>query len=78
MDLLTPPPDGDRDRGPAVVSLYWTIFGLSLALLCLRFWARFRIHAIGWDDWIMALAVVCILIEYHRPHAFAIQVADTL
>ena len=58
MDLFIPPVDGNQDRGPAVRSFYWTGFAICFTLLCLRFWARIKIRSLGWDDWIMALAVV--------------------
>ncbi|MCJ1356587.1 MAG: hypothetical protein MMC33_006582 [Icmadophila ericetorum] len=61
MDLLTPPPGGDQDRGLAVRIFYVAGSGICFTLLVLRFWARYRIRALGWDDWIMALAVAILI-----------------
>ena len=60
MDVLfgPPPPGGDVDRGPIVYGTYWAFFAISTVVLALRFWARLKIRALGWDDWAMAVAVV--------------------
>ena len=55
---LGPPPDGDQDRGHVIYTVYWTIFGVGTIVTCLRFWARIKIRAIGWDDWLMLCAMV--------------------
>ncbi|KAI1848709.1 hypothetical protein JX266_005568 [Neoarthrinium moseri] len=48
----------DQDRGPALEALYWTLSAFSILLLSLRFYARTRIGALGWDDWMMLITVV--------------------
>ncbi|MCJ1291713.1 hypothetical protein MMC34_003258 [Xylographa carneopallida] len=58
---LGPPPDGDQDRGHVIYSVYWTIFGVGTLVTCLRFWARIKIRALGWDDWLMLCAMVQLL-----------------
>ena len=60
MDALfgPPPPGGDVDRGPIVYGLYWAFWAVSTVVLTLRFWARIRIRALGWDDWAMLAAWV--------------------
>ena len=55
---LPPPPDGDQDRGGRVMVAYWTVFSVAIIVTGLRFWARIRIRAVGWDDWLMLAAVV--------------------
>ena len=60
MDTLfgPPPPDGNQDRDSVIYGAYWTFFGLGLLFICLRFYARIKIHALGWDDWTMAFTMV--------------------
>ncbi|MCJ1477955.1 hypothetical protein MMC13_006630 [Lambiella insularis] len=58
---MPPPPDGDQDRGASVYGFYWAILAIATVVTSLRFWARIRIHALGWDDWLMLLAVLQLL-----------------
>ena len=55
---LPPPLDGDQDRGPRIIAVYWTIFTVGAVVTCLRFWARIKIRYVGWDDWLMLIAIV--------------------
>ncbi|MCJ1439063.1 hypothetical protein MMC27_008454 [Xylographa pallens] len=59
--LMPPPPDGDQDRGHTIFGLYWTLFGLSIIITVLRFYAHVSIRAVGWDDWLMLVAVLLLL-----------------
>jgi len=58
---LGPPPDGDQDRGYVIYTVYWTIFSVGTLVTCLRFWARIKIRAVGWDDWLMLCAMLQLL-----------------
>ena len=58
---MPPPPDGDQDRGHTIFGLYWTFFGLSIIITVLRFYAHVSIRAVGWDDWLMLVAVLLLL-----------------
>ena len=58
---MPPPPDGDQDRGHTIFGLYWSFFGLSVIITALRFYAHVGIRAVGWDDWLMLIAVLLLL-----------------
>ena len=45
-------------RGQPLLSIYWVQFSVARMFVFLRFYARFSIHAIGLDDWAIAIAVV--------------------
>lgn len=55
MPQTLPP---DQDRGPQLMGAFWTMVVISTIMVGLRFYARFRIKSIGWDDWTMLLAQV--------------------
>ena len=59
MPGLTPPPEGNVDKGPAlIIASCITIFIIVLFVI-LRFAVRVWItKAIGWDDWTILFAVV--------------------
>lgn len=46
-----PPPDGNRNLGPALVGINWGVFAPSWILVALRLVTRIWIsHNFGWDD----------------------------
>ncbi|MCJ1388703.1 hypothetical protein MMC18_001552 [Xylographa bjoerkii] len=45
-----PPPDGDQNRAPALLAMYWTYIVILLGLMILRLWSRLSAKNIGWDD----------------------------
>lgn len=49
---------GDVNRGLQLLPIYWTQFAVALIFVVLRFYARFSIRAVGWDDWAMAITMV--------------------
>ncbi|WEW60816.1 hypothetical protein PRK78_006304 [Emydomyces testavorans] len=54
------PPDGDINKGPQLIVLSWVAFSLALTIVLARMWTRTRIiHAFGWDDASMVLALIC-------------------
>ncbi|GAP92594.1 putative integral membrane protein [Rosellinia necatrix] len=38
--------------------MFWSYTAIVLVILSLRFYARFKIHAFGWDDWLMLITVI--------------------
>ncbi|KAG8161510.1 hypothetical protein KVR01_008497 [Diaporthe batatas] len=46
----------DQNRGPQMMGMFWTMVAISTMMVALRFYARFRIKSIGWDDWAMLMA----------------------
>ena len=52
------PPDGDQDRGPAQIAIWWTEFGIIIIRVILRFHTRIMIRSVGIDDWMMLVNVV--------------------
>lgn len=60
----TIPSHGDRNLGPMLIGVNWVIFGPSTIIVCLRVITRIWItHNFGWDDGVMVLAQVCIIIS---------------
>lgn len=53
-----PPPGGDRDRGPAIIALFWTQCVIVLIFVSLRFYARTMVKNVGADDWVMLFTMV--------------------
>ena len=64
MEGSSLPPDGDRNRGPTVIAIYWTMFAIEFTVVTLRVYARLKIRAFGLDDWIMAFTLVRRAPEY--------------
>ena len=52
------PADGDRDRGGAVIAIYWSIAAVAMLIVGLRFYARRLVRATGADDWLMLISLV--------------------
>jgi hypothetical protein len=53
------PPDGNRDRGPQLLAIYWTQGGIAIIIVALRFYVRYAKRIIGIEDWAMLIALVC-------------------
>ena len=47
-----------NSKGSALLAVYWTQFAIALSFVSLRVYARCLIHALGWDDFFMLLAMV--------------------
>ena len=58
MEPLPRPLDGDRNRAPALLALFWTPFPLTVALICARIFVRLRFKNLGMDDYAMLFAWV--------------------
>ena len=55
------PPVPDENRGPGFLACVATTTAAALVTVILRFHVRANIvHAVGWDDWIILLAMVTI------------------
>ena len=52
------PPDGDQNRGPALIAIFWVMTVVVINTLALRFYSRIRIREIGADDWMMLFTAV--------------------
>ncbi|KAK3365414.1 hypothetical protein B0H63DRAFT_112484 [Podospora didyma] len=67
-----PPPPGmldpsmlppDEDRGPLLLAQFWTYVAIGSIMTALRFFARFKIRAVGLDDWMMLATVILFTIS---------------
>ncbi|KAI1370105.1 hypothetical protein F4677DRAFT_439255 [Hypoxylon crocopeplum] len=58
MSALTPPPDGDVNRGPTLIAIFWTEIGISIIFVLLRFYTRLRMGRLGADDWTILITMV--------------------
>jgi len=47
------------DRGPLCERVVITFTTLAFVSVCLRLFTRFRFHRTGWEDWTIALSMVC-------------------
>lgn len=56
---LAPPPDGDVNKGPIVLSITYSTTAIALFVVSMRMWVRIRIvKSVGWDDYTILLAAV--------------------
>lgn len=63
--MVTPqaPPDGDQDRGPQMLALFWTTYPMMIAMVGLRTAVRWRMRSLGKDDLMMLIAVVSLAVH---------------
>lgn len=54
-------PPANDNRGPAAVTVFWTLSGIAAVVVAARFYARWMIKSIRADDWMMLFSLVCIL-----------------
>lgn len=52
------PSGGNRDRGPALIAIYWVECLVALTIIFLRLYARIKIRGLGPDDWMMFVTMV--------------------
>lgn len=56
---LPPPPDGDVNKGPAILAVAWFQFPIALAFVAARMYTRrCLLRNVGWDDWTIVIALV--------------------
>ena len=58
MNALPVPQGGDQDRSGSLMAMFWTQVPIAIIVVSLRIYARFKIKAIGVDDWFMIIALV--------------------
>lgn len=56
--VLLPPPDGDRNRGPQLLTIYGVQGAVSIIVVALRFYVRYAKRIIGIEDWAMLICLV--------------------
>lgn len=50
-----------EDRGPKLITVWWTEIAIASVFIALRFWARRYKRVIGWDDAFMVAAWLCFM-----------------
>ena len=58
MEPLPRPVDGDRDRGPQLLAMWWTELSICIVMVAMRFYSRYKLKNFGLDDWLMLTALV--------------------
>ena len=59
VDLSSPPPGGDVNRGPVILVVGWIECAVAFIFLCGRMYARLKINrGVGADDWAMVISFV--------------------
>lgn len=58
MEPLPRPADGDRDRGPQLLAMWWTELSICIVMVAMRFYSRHKLKNFGTDDWLMLTALV--------------------
>src|SRR5436305_10454381 len=59
MSSAAPPPDGDHNRAPLLLTIAAVTFVAALSSVIARIYTRLRIsHAFGWDDYTIVAAMV--------------------
>lgn len=54
-----PPVDGDRDQGPKILAITWTLSAVALVMYALRLWTRARLkHNTSLDDAVTGVSLV--------------------
>ncbi|KAF2706178.1 hypothetical protein K504DRAFT_493354 [Pleomassaria siparia CBS 279.74] len=58
-----PPPNlpADENRAPELLAAFWVPVPFLTAALLARFYVRFGMRNVGWDDWMMLFSFVCFL-----------------
>lgn len=58
MSGLPPPPGGDRNRGSALLAVFWTPVPITIMLIFTRLYVRISMRNLGPDDYLMFVAWV--------------------
>ncbi|KAI5864894.1 hypothetical protein GGS23DRAFT_604347 [Durotheca rogersii] len=58
MSAPSPPRDGDVNRGPSLLAIFWAEVGISTTFVALRFYTRAKTGYIGADDWTILVTLV--------------------
>ncbi|KAI9655764.1 MAG: hypothetical protein M1821_005199 [Bathelium mastoideum] len=62
MSAMQAPADGDRNRGPQLVALYWTEGAIAILIVALRVYCRVTMRQMGLDDYMMLFTLALFLI----------------
>lgn len=52
----------NQNRGPELIAIYCSLAAISIIVVTVRIYARYHIHALGLDDWLMLFSLVSIFI----------------
>jgi len=52
----------DETRGPLVLGMAWSTYGLAFIAVAARLYARIVSKAMGWDDYLIFMALVSFLL----------------
>ncbi|CAF9923648.1 hypothetical protein IMSHALPRED_005982 [Imshaugia aleurites] len=58
MEPLPRPSDGDRNRGPQLMAMWWTELSICIIMVALRFYSRYKLKNFGIDDGLMMTALI--------------------
>lgn len=68
----------DTNLGPTYLAISWTTLSLGAALVAMRAFVRCKMHANGWDDYLIYLAWVSVLLRHHHLPAIARTVTEPI
>ena len=64
MTSVAVPTDGDRNRGPSLVAIFWVESAIAFVVISLRVTGRIMIRKLGLDDYMMLFTLVSDLSSY--------------
>ena len=76
MEPLPRPTDGDRNRGPQLLAMWWTELSICIIMVILRFYSRYKLKNFGTDDWLMLTALVSSTIDSPQSTTAKVHPSD--
>lgn len=61
MEAQPRPMDGNQNRAPTILVVYWVLYPILVTLIAARMFVRIKIQHLGLDDWFMFLAWVRVI-----------------
>lgn len=58
MASMAAPVDGDQDRGPSLMAMFWAESAIAFVVISLRVTGRIMIRKLGLDDYMMLFTLV--------------------
>lgn len=58
MASIAAPTDGDQDRGPSLIAIFWAESAVASVVIALRISGRIMIRKLGYDDYMMLFTLV--------------------